>query len=279
MDRKWYIHFHTACVEIISLDGALSNYLDILFIDTQGAKHRSPVSSFEVSRINEQFNVFKNGVLESQQSNEVEAASAVMNSVKFELINNIDDKLAVHAALVSDSTGSILLPGTSGAGKSSLTAWLAKHGFYYHTDELVLIDLESLELIPFTRPLMVKSHGLDATLEMLEVSPSNRQLMLGNYNSSIPHRLINSEYISTPPPLKAIILPAYSKSGNSQCKRLSKAQAIVELMRSNVLARNLPSHGTKIIQLMVGSVPTFQCQYSNFDQLPTLLSDCDLYSA
>ena len=279
MDRKWYIHFHTACVEITSLDGVLSNYLDILFKDTQGPEHESPVSTFEVSRIDNQYSVFKNGALESQHNNEVEAASAVMNSVKFELINNINDKLAIHAALVSNSSGSLLLPGTSGAGKSSLTAWLVKHGFHYHTDELVLIDLKSLNLIPFTRPLMVKSHGLDATLEMLGISASNKQLMIGNYNSSIPHRLINSEYIDTPRPLKAIVFPAYSKAGNSHCERLSKAQAIVELMRSNVLARNLPSHGTKIIQQLVDNAPAFQCQYSNFDQLPTLLSDCNLYSA
>ena len=50
-----------------------------------------------------------------------------------------------------------LIIGQSGSGKSSVTAWLAAHGFSYLTDELIMMPDACLgKAIPFTRPVCIK---------------------------------------------------------------------------------------------------------------------------
>ena len=277
--QKWTIHFHSACVEIVSSVESIFNHINILFQDAVGPESQPPICSFRVDHMDNRFTVFKDNHAIFTGKNSVEAVNALMNSVKYELIKGISDKLALHAALVSDESGSILIPGVSGSGKSSFTAWLLRHGFRYHSDELVLIDLQNQELIPFTRPIMIKRRGLSATLDMLHLSKNNEGLLVGRFASSIPHRLINKDYVKEPPTIRAVVFPIYSQDGNNDFSRLSSAQTTIELMRCNVLARNLPSHGTDLIKQIAANTSAFRCRYTHFDQLPALLNDSDLYTA
>ena len=277
--QKWYVHFHTACVEIVSSAESVFNHINILFQDAVGLQSQPSICSFRVDHIDNRFTVFKDNDVIFTDEDSVEAVNSLMNTVKYELIKGISDKLALHAALVSDESGSILVPGVSGSGKSSFTAWLLQHGFRYHSDELVLIDLQNQEVIPFTRPIMIKRSGLSATLDMLHLSENNEELLVGRYASSIPHRLINKDYVKKPPTIRAIVFPTYSQDDKNDFSRLSSAQTTIELMRSNVLARNLPSHGTDLIKQIAANTPAFRCRYTHFDQLPALLNDSDLYTA
>ena len=83
----------------------------------------------------------------------------LMGEVLFQLIRENDRSLAIHAGLVSDNNRTILIPGSSGSGKTSFTTWLLTKGMRYHTDELVSINLENHDLKAFTRPLNVKTNG------------------------------------------------------------------------------------------------------------------------
>jgi hypothetical protein len=70
--------------------------------------------------------------------------------------------LLLHAAAVSHGERCILLPGKTGAGKSTLTAWLVARGYQYLTDELVYIPAGTTTVVPFPRPLNIRAGGLDA---------------------------------------------------------------------------------------------------------------------
>ena len=44
-------------------------------------------------------------------------------------------------------------------------------------------------------------------------------------------------------------------------------------MRSNVIARNLPSHGFGEIIKLVRNIPAYKVHYRHFDDLPALMSE------
>jgi hypothetical protein len=75
----------------------------------------------------------------------------------------------VHAGVVAHAGRAWVVPGTSGHGKTTLTAALVKAGFGYISDEVLAIDRVSHAVYPFRRPLAL-SHdvwpllGLDAAL-------------------------------------------------------------------------------------------------------------------
>ena len=46
----------------------------------------------------------------------------------------------------------------------------------------------------------------------------------------------------------------------------------IELMKTNVIARNLPGHGFDQLLEIVKAVPAYKLNYNHFDALPELLA-------
>ena len=195
--------------------------------------------------------------------------------VLFSLIEHNHTGLAIHAGLVSANQRSMLLPADSGSGKSSVTAWLLTQGWHYHTDELVLIDLNSGKLDAFTRPLNIKPSGLKAISDIIDLKKIQSDLLVCNLATMIPHRLVNPNFSRVIPELKLIVFPQYNPDTVPDIKRLSGAEAGLELMRSNVIARNLPGHGFGTVTKLVKNVPAYRLHYRHFDDLEVLFSKID----
>ncbi len=195
----------------------------------------------------------------------------LMGEVLFHLICDNDRALAIHAGLISDDNKTILIPGTSGSGKTSVTTWYVSNGMRYHTDELVTIDLESHQLKAFTRPLSVKSHGLDAIKDILDFESLKDHVRASKSVTMIPHRLVNPDFITEIPDLTHILFPKYIADSKPEIIKLSGAEAGLEMMRSNVIARNLPSHGFGQIIKLVKGISAYRLHYQHFDNLPDLI--------
>ena len=76
--------------------------------------------------------------------------------------------LLVHAAAVGDERGLVLVAGRSHAGKSTLASTLVQRGFAYVTDELVMVDPQTHELVAYRKPLSIRQpawHTLPAAID------------------------------------------------------------------------------------------------------------------
>lgn len=70
--------------------------------------------------------------------------------------------LDIHAGVVSDGERCLLLPAAPGSGKSTLTAALAHAGFEFFSDEVALLEDDTLDVLPVPLALCVKDAGIDA---------------------------------------------------------------------------------------------------------------------
>ncbi|MFT5274328.1 MAG: hypothetical protein ACI9FR_003283 [Cryomorphaceae bacterium] len=68
--------------------------------------------------------------------------------------------ISLHSVLVSDTEGSILLPGASGSGKSNACLWLNHIGLTYHTDELAMINHKTHQLSALKRPFTLRKEAI-----------------------------------------------------------------------------------------------------------------------
>lgn len=68
--------------------------------------------------------------------------------------------LLIHSAVVERNGLGVILPGTPGAGKSTLCAALILRGWRLLSDEMTLIDMENLDLIPVARPVSLKNASI-----------------------------------------------------------------------------------------------------------------------
>ena len=66
--------------------------------------------------------------------------------------------VVVHAGVVVVGGRAIVLPGRSGAGKSTMTASLIRAGARYYSDEYAVIDRNGM-VLPYPRPLKLRDPG------------------------------------------------------------------------------------------------------------------------
>ncbi len=256
-------------------DPAAQAMLDFMFEDVQEA-HPSTVEAryaFDHSHSNSApiWSIRRDNKSLYQNTSLTDTANFLMGEVLFDLISRNDQYMAIHAALLSDAQGGILLPGESGNGKSSLAIWMTLNGYQYHTDELVLIPPGSLQTRVFTRPFNIKSHGIDAIDKLIDIDQLAPAAARGDFITMIPHRALNPDFDDTPPEICRIVFPSFDRQAQNNLMPLSPAAAGIELMKTNVIARNLPSHGFDQLLDIIKAVPAYKLSYRHFDALPALI--------
>jgi hypothetical protein len=247
------------------------NILGFMFDDIPASDYAQIEAEFALMRTDQGWQVIKDEKQVYQKNSLTDAANFLMGEVVYHLIENNRHYMAIHAALLSDDDGGILLPGESGNGKSSLSIWMTKRGYRYHTDELVLIKPGGLQTRVFTRPFNIKAHGIEAIGKLIDIHNLKPAASFGDFITMIPHRALNPNFIAQPPEISRLLFPKFDQHGDNILAPLSVAAAGIELMKTHVIARNLPGHGFKQLLDIVKAVPAYKLNYNHFDALPDLL--------
>jgi hypothetical protein len=173
--------------------------------------------------------------------------------------------LVMHAALISWRGQGILLPGSTGKGKSTLAAWLLLCGYDYLTDELVFIaDGEATNCYGLSRPLNLKKAARPLLSNTFQISFPSSGVMTSDPVDLIQHERFGNGRVLSHIPICAVIFPRFEADAAFDLHRLSKAQASLELMQCLINARNLPEHGFPNVVSLARLIPAFQMTYSNF---------------
>lgn len=75
-----------------------------------------------------------------------------------------DSWLLLHGFVIgkTDVSEAVALVGASHSGKSTLGTYLLNNGYDYISDDLVIVNVNSLEIVPFTRPIHLRAPSIDA---------------------------------------------------------------------------------------------------------------------
>ncbi|MFC1491783.1 hypothetical protein ACFLQ0_04265 [Nitrospinota bacterium] len=84
-------------------------------------------------------------------------------------LERVRDMLLIHGAAVEREGEAIIFLGKSYSGKSTLTMHLLRSGFRLLSDEVVLVDPETLKLRPFPRNLLVRQGALQNDSDLREL--------------------------------------------------------------------------------------------------------------
>jgi hypothetical protein len=252
----------------------VSDLLNFLFLDLSDVNDAPVIETLSINRNHEKerWELMKDGKSMFKGESLAGLGVILMGEVLFHLIRENSKGLAIHAGLVSDDQSTTLIPGASGSGKSSVTTWMLCNGRRYHTDELVSIDLETQHVRPFTRPLNIKTRGVETIRQLIDLDSIEDKIRVSAGVTMIPHRLVNPDFRNESPKISHVIFPKYIADSKPEVVKLSGAEAGLELMRSNVIARNLPSHGFSDIIKLVRNIPAYKVHYQHFDDLPDLIS-------
>jgi hypothetical protein len=219
----------------------------------------------------EQFLLRSNNKVLYQGSCQRELSYSLVNEIIFQCLDKNDKGLALHAAAVQVKQRGILLPGNSGAGKSTFVAWLTACGCSYLTDELVVLSEESNCIRSFTRPLTIRSASAQALAPYVQLKGS--EVLTGESGFMVPHRQLNPDFIPSQPQLALILFPRYQPKATAKLTELPPGLGCSRLMECYVNARNIPGHGISSLAQVTKTVPIMELTYGSFTGLGTLLAD------
>lgn len=193
-----------------------------------------------------------------------ELLDVLLEEVVHSLIYELDSAVALHGASVGWQGKSILIPGPTGAGKTSLTGWFAARDFEFLSDELVVLPGNGKTTLSFARPLLAKP-GAEELIALLTRTGRGQAIQTGantviGLNHSSPGG--NQERQAG-----LIIFPNFVAGSELEFAAVSPALTGMKLMESNLNARNLPDHGLRILTGFARNVPALTLTYGKYQQI------------
>ena len=135
-----------------------------------------------------------------------------------------------HAAAVSRGGHAVLLPGVSGTGKSTLTGYLAAHGFAYLGDDLIAMARADWSLRPLPTCLSLKSGSWPILTALYPQLPDLPTLQCNGRDVRYVEPG-HAQYAGSAP--SVIMFPTYAKRGNTHLKALAPLQTMTRLLETN----------------------------------------------
>ena len=187
-------------------------------------------------------------------------------------VNTYDFLLNLHAGVVAKGSSCILLPATSGSGKSSLTAALVHSGFRYLSDEVGLIERGSFRVPPVPLAVGVKSTGWEL---MSRYYPEIGTLPI--------HRRNDGKIIRYLPPRPAsvqsehglishIFFPRYARGEETRLEPLSRSAAFTRLMDHCVALRHrLDPDNVRDMISWIAKIDCYALPFSSLDDAIALV--------
>ncbi len=252
---------------LLNYPAALDSVIDFLFAHVEPGPDRFPDHTFILRQEPSGTCVLdKDGKEIGTAPDSAGMANLLMGEVIYAMIDGVHSGLTLHAAAVALGNKGIWMPGTSGAGKTSLSAWLVNHGYSYLTDELIHCPFGGLKFTTFTRPFNFKQHGMDA-LDDLLAKTDNRQQLAGEAVTMIQPEVFGRCEPQTTAELALLLFPKFQAGADLVIEPLSAARAGLQLMGCHVNARNLAGHGFPDVVKLCRKVPACRLTYGSFAQL------------
>ena len=159
------------------------------------------------------------------------------------------NRLIVHAAVLVKNNKAIVFPATPGSGKSTLSAYFALSGWKLYSDEMAIIDLETLKVMPLFRPVCLKNESIFLVKEWFPQSIFTGTAK-DTQKGDVAHLKINNfaEYKTfSPVDVVAIVFPKFQKNTETTPYKISKIAGFEKLAANSFNYNVLGDAGFKAI--------------------------------
>ena len=183
-----------------------------------------------------------------------EALASLLHHVNRHAIDSCTRELVIHAAAAEYEDRALLFPGPPGAGKSTLVAGLVRAGLRYLTDEAAALDLDSLEIQPYAKPVCIKP-GSQPWLRDLEPVPVFGEHRVGR-EWWVPTALMRPASAAGATRPAVVIAPRYEAGAATTLVRIRAAEAVLILAENSF---NLMEHGSAGLAALAKVVERSRC--------------------
>lgn len=181
----------------------------------------------------------------------------------------------VHAGVLALGDSAVMFPAPPGSGKSTLTLWLAFHGWRLLSDEMGLLVPNSLDVLPFVRPICLKNSSIDLAKQWFPEAVFST-LCRDTHKGDVIHvspPALSWQHSTRPAQLRAIVFPKYQAGSPFEITQLNQAQAFMELANNAFNMSLLGQIGFDSALLLVEQLPVYQIQYQDLAEVEQFLRE------
>ena len=173
--------------------------------------------------------------------------------------------LMLHAAVLRKNSITVILPAESGSGKSTLTALLINNGWQLYSDEMALIDTETLKLRALARPVSLKNQSIDIVKNLNKdfifstiVDDTNK----GTITHLKPHNTYAEKSTNTASATH-IIFPKYETARGINVNSKNKSLAFMQVVKNSFNYGLLGEIGFDTLDRIINQCECFDLTYSD----------------
>jgi len=174
-----------------------------------------------------------------------------------------------HAGCVARDGGAVLMPGSSHAGKSTLTAGLLGRGFGLLSDEVGAIDLESGSLVGYPRLLSLR----EDVLGLFGLPASAGYGVSGEPSRMVQPADVGGVRLSAADRVDAIVAPRFEVGAPLEVTRLSTGEALLALIGCSCSQARLEVAGLDWVIALARRTPAYGLRFSALAEAVTAVEE------
>ena len=166
--------------------------------------------------------------------------------------------LALHGAAVSYNSQAYIFLSSTAGGKSTLASYLTLNGFGYITDDCVLIDEETLKIVPSSTPIHLRAGG-KKLLENEGFLEDSHLTLTKEINRHVyfPENLTDA-------PIRIARIYFSSFGRENAVENISNFELLLRIMRSPIIEYKINLDYMKKIS-SISQIPSYHITYSDMD--------------
>lgn len=196
----------------------------------EGDKDTGANVRFGLEREGGKYWLYRDGVGIADSRSEKILFKYFNSMLRLEVAEHAVDRVFIHAGVVGWNGSAMVLPGTSFAGKSTLTAELVRLGAEYYSDEYAVVRPDGL-IEPFPRHLSIRTDGGKREITVSAEEIGGR---------------VGTEAIAP----GMVLFTSYQKRRSWMPEILTAGDGIMELIPNTLSFRRDPAFSLKVLDLV-----------------------------
>lgn len=175
--------------------------------------------------------------------------------------------LVIHAAVMERHGRALILPAPPGSGKSTLCAALVTRGWRLLSDELTLVRLDDISIVPMCRPVSLKNESIQI-IQDFEPTVTLGPPAFDTSKGTVGHMRAPSVSVlrghETALPAW-IVFPQYTAGAAAQLNAHPKASAFMKIADNTFNYSMLGLRGFETIGRLLDRCDCYEFKYSHLD--------------